>query len=415
MRFLHLADLHFGKSIYGTNLIDTGDQRYWTEQFLDLAGRLKPDAVVIAGDVYDRGLPSGKAAQLLSFMLTRLADLDIPALLTAGNHDSIQHLSFLSPLLAKQKVFISKPLDQSVELTHMTLQDEHGPVTFWLMPYISPALASQVLGNDEIRDYDTAVRRILREQSIDFTQRNVLVAHQNVTANGQEVERGGSESQVGGIGQVDYTAFDGFDYVALGHIHSSYSVGRETVRYAGSPLAYHFNETRQPAKGPLLVTLPEKDGTPLIERHEIIPLHRMREIKGVYDDIQNEAVAHPWENEYLKIVLTDRRISPEISSFLRDAASAHSSTILELTSEFNSFMGDAVFSGSKDMHEKPVEALFAEFYTARNNGVEPDAQELDLLAFVGDLTRSRVAGREEPKDEDFRKILEYVLGQEGQK
>ena len=415
MRFLHLADLHLGKSIYGINLIDTGDQRYWTEQFLELADRLKPDAVVIAGDVYDRGLPSGKAAQLLSFMLTRLADLDIPALLTAGNHDSIQHLSFLSPLLAKQQVFISKPLDQSVELTHMTLQDEHGPVTFWLMPYISPALASQVLGNDEIRDYDTAVRQILGEQTVDFTQRNVLIAHQNVTANGQEVERGGSESQVGGIGQVDYTAFDGFDYVALGHIHSSYSVGRETVRYAGSPLAYHFNETRQPAKGPLLVTLPEKNGKPVIERHEIIPLHHMREIKGVYDDIQSEAVAHPWENEYLKIVLTDRRISPEISSFLREAAAAHSSTVLELTSEYNSFMGDAVLSGSKDMHEKPVEALFAEFYTARNNGVEPDAQELDLLAFVGDLTRNKLAGREEPKDEDFRKILDYVLGQEGQK
>ena len=118
---------------------------------------------------------------------------------------------------------------------------------------------------------------------------------------------------VGGIGQVDYSVFDGFDYVALGHIHSSYPVGRETVRYAGSPLVYHFNEIRQPAKGPLLVTLGEKGGEIRMERQEIPPLHRMREIRGTYEEIRTEALAKPWEKEYLKIVLTDTRLTPEIS------------------------------------------------------------------------------------------------------
>ena len=310
MRFLHLADLHLGKIIYGTSLIDNGDQRIWVERFLERARCLKPDAVVIAGDVYDRGQPPGKAAVLLSTLVTELAGMGVTVMMTAGNHDSINHLSFLSPLLAKQQVFISKPLGPSAELVHTTLEDEHGPVTFWLLPYVFPAMIAQTLGDEEIRDYDTAVRRILAEQPIDLSQRNVLVAHQNVTANGRETERGGSESMVGGVGQVDYTAFDGFDYAALGHIHSSYPVGREAVRYAGTPLAYHFNETKQPDKGPLLVTLPEKNGTLKIERQDIEPLHRMREIRDDYEKVRSAMLGNPWKNEYLKLILKDTRDTP---------------------------------------------------------------------------------------------------------
>ena len=412
MRFLHLSDPHLGKSIYGTSLIDNGDQKVWVERFLEKARELKPEAVVIAGDVYDRGLPPGRAAQLLSHLVTSLAETGITVMITAGNHDSVYHLSCLSPLLEASSVFISRPLEQSAELVHRTLEDEHGPVTFWLLPYIYPAMIAQVLGDEEIRDYDTAVRRILAAQEIDFTQRNVLIAHQNVTAGGQEAERGGSESMVGGVGQVDYTAFDGFDYVALGHIHSSYPVGREEVRYAGTPMAYHFNETKQPDKGPLLVTLPEKGGKVLTELLKIEPLHRMREIRGTYDEIRESAAACPWENEYLKVILTDRRITPLISDYIHETAKAHGSTVMELTSEFSAFTGDAVFSGTRDMHEKPVEELFADFYQDRNNGVEADEKDRELMAFVGELTRNAAVTREEPDEQAFRRILDFVLGQE---
>ena len=415
MRFLHLADLHLGKSVCGTSLIDNGDQRVWVDRFLEKAGELKPEAVVIAGDVYDRGLPPGRAAQLLNKMVTALARLDIKVLITSGNHDSVYHLSFLSSLLEAGGVYISTPLEQSAELVHVTLEDEFGPVTFWLLPYVYPAMAAQALGDEEIRDYDTAVRRILAAQDIDFTQRNVLVAHQNVTADGKEAERGGSESTVGGVGQVDYKAFDGFDYVALGHIHSSYSVGREEVRYAGTPMAYHFNETKQPAKGPLLVTLPEKNGKIRTERQEIEPLHRMREIRGTYEEIREMAVSDPRENEYLRIVLTDQRITPLISDFIHETAGAHGSTVMELTSDFNAFSGETVLSGTKDMHEKPVEELFAEFYRERNNGVEANRQDLDLMAFVGELTRSAAVDRQEPDEKEYRKILDFVFRQEAEK
>ena len=412
MRFLHLADLHIGKSIYGTSLTDSGDQKVWTERFLDLARGLKPDAVLIAGDVYDRGQPPASAARLLNRLVTGLAGMEIPVLMTAGNHDSVSHLSFLSSLLEDRKVFISRPLEQSPELVHATLEDAWGPVTFWLLPYVWPAMAAQVLGDGEIRDYESAVRRLLAAQKIDFTQRNVLLAHQNVTADGREIERGGSESTVGGVGQVDYTAFDGFDYVALGHIHSSYPVGRETVRYAGSPLAYHFNETRQPEKGPLLITLPEKNGKVGIERQRIEPLHRMREIRGTYDEIRETAAARPWENEYLKIVLTDTRITPLISDYLHETAKAHGSTLMELTSEFNPFSGGAALSGAGEMHEKPVEELFADFYKDRSSGVDAEEKDLELFSFVGEMTRGFDPDRKAPEEKDFRKILDFVLAQE---
>jgi exonuclease SbcD len=344
-------------------------------------------------------------------MLTGLAERKIPVLMVAGNHDSAQRLAFARPMLARQGLYISRPLFGSDQLEKVTLRDEYGPVTFWLLPYVYPAMIAQVLGDEEIRDYDTAVRRILAAQPVDFTRRNVVVAHQNVTAFGQEAERGGSESMVGGVGQVDYTAFDGFDYVALGHIHSSYPVGRETIRYAGSPLAYHFNETRQPQKGPLLVTLPEKGGEIRIERMEIEPLHRMREIRGTYDEIRAEA-AHPRENEYLKITLTDRRISPPIADFLHETARAHGSTVLELSSEYNAFTGDAVLSGTREMREKPVEALFADFYQERNSGVEADERDMELMALVGRMTRDAAPGQREPEEKDFRRILDFVKEQE---
>ena len=310
MKFLHLADLHLGKSIHGVSLLESGDQPVWVQRFLEMAQDICPSAVVIAGDVYDRGAPSGDAVALLDRMVTGLSELEIPVLVVPGNHDSGQRMSFAGRLLAKENIHIAGILTK--KLTHVTLTDQDGPVTFWLMPYIFPALAAQKLEDEEIRDYDTAVRRLLAEQDIDFSARNVLVAHQNVTANGWESARGGSESMVGGVGQVDYTAFDGFDYVALGHIHAAYPVGRETVRYAGSPLCYHFDETKQPAKGPILVELGAKGTKPVIETRVIHPLHPMRELKGTYAELRTAELRNAAKGEYIRVILTDRRPEPEI-------------------------------------------------------------------------------------------------------
>ena len=414
MRFLHLADLHFGKSIYGTSLLESGDQGVWVDRFLELTTRVCPDAVVIAGDVYDRSAPSGDAVQLLSRMLTRLSELHIPALLCAGNHDSVQRLSFVGPLLAREGVHISGSLYDNPVLSHVTLKDEHGPVTFWLMPYVFPALIAGALRDESLRTGDAAVRALLAAQPIDFTQRNVLIAHQNVTANGAEGERGGSESMVGGVGQIDYTVFDGFDYVALGHIHAAYPVGRETVRYAGTPLCYHFNETKQPARGPVLVELGTKGETVNIETLVIPPLHPMREIRGGYEEVREAELNNPRRGEYLRIVLTDRRVSPEISAFFHELYAGRDSVLMELCSEFTRFSGEAAALSRGDVEQKSTETLFADFFTERSGGEPPADEDAALLAHAGELLR-HADPHTAPDTRDVEKLLAYLTRQEAEK
>ncbi|MBR1566022.1 MAG: exonuclease SbcCD subunit D [Oscillospiraceae bacterium] len=414
MRFLHLADLHFGKSIYGTSLLECGDQGAWVDRFLELTAGMRPDAVVIAGDVYDRSAPSGDAVQLLSRMLTRLSELHIPALLCAGNHDSVQRLSFVGPLLAREGVHISGSLYDDPVLSHVTLEDEHGPVTFWLMPYVFPALIAGALHDESLRTGDAAVRALLAAQPIDFTQRNVLIAHQNVTANGAESERGGSESMVGGVGQIDYTVFDGFDYVALGHIHAACPVGRETVRYAGTPLCYHFNETKQPAKGPVLVELGEKGAPVRIETQVIPPLHPMREIRGGYEEIREAELNDPRRGEYLRIVLTDRRVSPEIAAFFRELYAGRDSVLMELCSEFTRFSGEAGALSRGDVEQKSTETLFADFFTERSGGEPPADEDAALLAHAGELLR-HADPHTVPDMRDVEKLLAYLTRQEAEK
>lgn len=411
MRFIHLADLHLGKSIHGVSLIDSGDQPVWVERFLAMAEELQPDAVLIAGDVYDRGAPSGDAVQLLDRLLTRLAELEIPVLLIAGNHDSGQRLSFAGSLLAKERVHIAGILPKGGQLEHVTLQDEHGPVTFWLMPYIFPALAADALGDASIRDYDAAVRAVLAVQQLRPGERNVLLAHQNVTISGEEAPRGGSESMVGGLGQVDWRAFDGFDYVALGHIHAAYAVGRPSLRFAGSPMCYHFNETRQPKKGPVLVELGAPGEEPEIQTLQIPPLHPMRELRGSYEELQEQELRERRTGEYLRIVLTDRRNSPEIGDFFRSLAQARDSRVLEIVSEHRPFAENGAMAEAKAVEEKSVEELFADFYTERC-GAEPGAEELRLLRFAAELQRR---GGDRGGKAAIAALLDYALGQEDER
>lgn len=414
MRFLHLADLHFGKSIYGTSLLENGDQGAWVDRFLELAANICPDAVVIAGDVYDRGAPSGDAVQLLSRMLTRLSELHIPVMLCAGNHDSVQRLSFASPLLSRAGVHISGSVYDDPMLSHVTLTDEHGPVTFWLMPYVFPALIAGALGDDSLRTSDAAVRALLERQPIDFTQRNVLIAHLNVTANGAEGERGGSESMVGGVGQIDYSVFDGFDYAALGHIHAAYPVGRETVRYAGSPLCYHFNETRQSAKGPVLVELGPKGEAVKVKTLVIPPLHPMREIRGSYEEIREAELDDPRRGEYLRIVLTDRRVSPEISAFFRELYESRDSILMELCSDYTQFSGETGALERGDVEQKSVETLFSDFFTERSGSEPPADVDAELLSYAGELL-GRSDPHAGPAAGDVEKLLAFLTRQEAQR
>ncbi len=394
-------------------MLDNGDQPFWTEAFLCLAREQKPDGVLIAGDVYDRAFPSGEATQLFSHLLTELAAADIPVLICAGNHDSVERLSFAAELLAKQKVFISRPLLESGgRLVHVTLEDEFGPVTVWLMPYLFPSLVSQALGTEPLHDTEEAVRKLLAAQEIDFSRRNVILAHQYVTENGQEPRRGGSESMVGGVGQIDYHAFDGFEYAALGHIHASYPVGRRGIRYAGSPLCYHFEETKQKKKGPLLVTLGKKGEEAETELMEIAPLHPMREMRGSLAELQQQEEQETRRNEYLRVVLTDRKNTAEISAYFNAQFDRRESRLLSISSEFQEFTGSVAGVNLRQVREKPLESLFMDFYSEKNEGQSPEEEDRELLIHLGEIARNAdMAG--EPTEKDVAAALAFLDEQEG--
>ena len=388
MKFLHIADLHLGKSIYGVSLLEE-DQAEWVRRFLDLSSALHPDAVLIAGDVYDRSAPSGEAVALLDRLLTGLTDQGIQVFVISGNHDSGRRLGFASSLLCRQGVHIAGEIGEGGILRHVTLEDAYGPVTVWLMPYLFPLEVSELLGDPDIRDYETAVRRLLALQPMDPSQRNILVGHQNVTAFGKEGERGGSESMVGGIGQIDYTCFDAFDYTALGHIHAAYAVGRRTVRYAGSPLCYHFDETRQSEKGPLLVTLGPKGETPQIELKEIPALHPLRIVEDTWDEITARESVSENRGEYISVRVTDRAVTPDMADYLNRVYQARDSRLLEIISTWRAISGgDSSGPSGEAVRAKSIDTLFSDFYADRHSGSMPSPGDSAFLAQVAGLMAS---------------------------
>lgn len=408
MRLFHLADLHLGKSLYGYSLIDEGDQPYWVDRLLEAADEYRPDAVVIAGDVYDRAVPPKEAIELLDRLLTALSQRDIPVLMVAGNHDSGPRLAFASGLLEREGVHIAGECQK--ELAQVTLEDEFGPVTFWLMPYLFPAAVRCALGREDLTGYDQAVRALLEAQPIDPTRRNVLVAHQFVVSGGAEPERDGSETAVGGVGQVDADAFAAFDYVALGHIHGPQKIGRETVRYGGSPLPYSFSEVGQ-RKGLTLVELGEK-GQVDIQLIPLPALHRMRQVKGTLEELLALGTEDAsLREDYLRAVLTDVQMPPRAMERLR----AVYPNLMEVARELPQAAQRAA-GQTAQVKERPLEDLFWDFYT-HQAGEVPDQAQAELIAFAAEQARRGPLPelrRGESADKETLALVEFALERFGE-
>lgn len=405
MKILHVADLHFGKTLAGQNLDE--DQRDWCNKFVELAKTEKPAVVLIAGDVYDRATPNGDAVDLLDGFLTDLlaADEHLHVMIVAGNHDSGQRLAFGSRILKKERLHIVGKVSAKMEC--VTLQDENGSVNFWLMPYLFPAAVAEVLGIEERLDYTESVKRLLAKQQIDTSVRNVLVAHQSVMSGGVSPMEGGSETMVGGVGAIDGAVFDAFDYVALGHIHRGQAVGRDTMRYAGSPLCYHFDELKCPKKGAVAVILAKK-GMVTVEDKTLAPLHPLREIRKTYDEVVAEETANGRRGEYVKVVLTDQRVSPQTSDALHALFEGKNSVLLELTSDFAVF-SDVQAGGVSPMHEHTLEGKLLDFWRDRHGGADPDAAITELIKLA---TRRPESGGWKNGD-DIEAILTQVKKMEG--
>ena len=402
MRLFHLADLHFGKCIHGYSMIEMKDQTFWVDRIIEKAEQLKPDAVLIAGDVYDRAVPSKDAVKLLDKFLTRLAEKKIPVLLIAGNHDSGSRLAFADQLLCHQGIYIAGEITK--EMKKVTLYDEFGPVHFWLIPYLFPAAVQVLLGRDDIKDYEEAMSALLELQDFDLAERNVVLSHQFVVAGAEKPTMGGSETTVGGIGQIDAGLFKQFDYTALGHIHNAQRMGSENIRYAGSPLAYHFSESEQ-KKGLTVVELKEK-GNLSVYVEELPMLHKMCEVSGTLEEIIKTKVE---KNSYVRAVLKQEFLPPQTVEMLRDYFEAQDSILMEVVRDFSAAGKKHAEMRMKDVQMLSVEELFAEFYKHMHQGELPDEQFTKLISFAAEQTRNSNDETEQERKKAAKKLVEYAV------
>ena len=402
MKLFHLADLHLGKCIHGYSMIEMGDQPYWMEQLLKKADELKPDAVVISGDVYDRAVPSKEAVNLFDDFLTRFSERKIPVLIISGNHDSGTRLAFADKLLCNQGIYLSGEINREVKC--VTLQDTYGPVHFWLVPYLFPTVVNVILNRDDLKDYDSAMRALLEEQPVNREERNVILSHQFVVTGGEKPAMGGSETTVGGIGQIDASVFEGFDYVALGHIHNAQRMGKEQVRYAGSPLSYHFSEAGQ-RKGLTVVEIREK-GNIKVSLEQLPALHEMCEVSGTMDELLHTEVK---ENSYIRAVICQEVLPPQAVEMLRAYFAAKSSILMEVVRDYSYKKGKHDAREIKDVRNLSLEELFSEFYSYQHQGELPEDSLNELVSFVAEQTRN---GSEDESVKERRlateKLIEYA-------
>jgi len=380
MKFLHLSDLHIGKTVNGFSMIE--EQRSAFDQVMLCISSEKPDAVVIAGDIYDRAIPSVEAVRLFDEFLTDLAETNVAVMIISGNHDSPERLNFARRLLEENRLFIYSVFNG--KLGRLSLSDDYGTVNFWLFPFIKPVSVRNLYAEHEIDSYDEAVRVAIETANIDFSSRNVLISHQFYTKAGMAALRSESELvPVGGLDSVPVEYIEGFDYVALGHLHCSQTVGAERIRYCGSPVKYSFSEWRHD-KSITVVEINEK-GSLSVEFFPLYPIHDMREIKGKIDVLMSGEVSGLEDTEdYLRVILTDEE---EIIDPIGKLRSVYPN-IMYLDFE-NSRTSIDISGISTDIESVEVLSdyeLFCEFFLEVQGSTMSDEQE----AIVRDLLETEV-------------------------
>ena len=356
MKLIHLSDLHLGKRVGDVSMIE--DQEYILKQILGIIDSEKPEAVLIAGDVYDKSIPSAEAVALLDDFLFALAQRNLQVFLISGNHDSAERLAFGGRLLSGSGIHISPVYDGQVAPIRL------GDVNFYMLPFVKPAHVRRFFPEEDIQSYTDAVCVAIEKMGVDTTQKNVLIAHQFVTGastcDSEEISVGGSDN-------VDAAVFDGFDYVALGHIHGPQSIVPNRIRYCGTPLKYSFSESHHQKS----VTIVELEDTVTVRTAELIPLRDLREIRGTYEELTAKAY---WEStktdDYLHIILTDEEDVPEAVGRLRVIYP----NLLKLSYDNTRTRGDAVIDTAEDMQQKSPLELFEDLYVLQNNQPLSDVQ-----------------------------------------
>lgn len=372
MKFIHLSDLHLGKRVNEISMTD--DQSYILTQIIDIINAEHPDAVVIAGDVYDKSVPPAEAVTLFDGFLCRLAERKLPVLIISGNHDSPERLAFGGRLMEGAGIHLSPVYDGKVE--PVTLSDSHGDVHFWLLPFVKPAHVKRYFPDAGIESYTDALRTAVENMGVDFTGRNVLVTHQFVTG---AVTCESEEISVGGSDNVDISVFDGFDYVALGHLHGPQNIGSNRVRYCGTPLKYSFSEAGH-HKSVTVVELGEK-GSLHLQTIPLNPRHDLREIRGTFAELTDKSFYQGTAVEdYLDIILTDEEDVPEAVGQLRVIYP----NLMKLSYDNTRTRTNRVIDAAEDVKRKPPLELFEELYEIQNNQPMSEVQR----AFARELIES---------------------------
>lgn len=369
MKLIHLSDLHLGKRVNGFSMLD--DQATILEQILAVIDDEAPDAVLIAGDVYDRTTPPAEAVRLFDDFLVKLSARAVRVIVISGNHDSAERLSFGARLMAGSGVTLAPVYDGTVQ--PVTLTDAHGEVRIWPLPFLRRAQVQRYFPETELKNETDAIAAVIGSMDIDSTQRNVLVAHQFVTG---AATCDSEELQVGTADGVDVNVFAPFDYVALGHLHGAQRVGRETVRYCGTPLKYSFSE-KDHIKSVTVAELGAK-GEVLVRAVPLTPRHDLRELRGTYDALTLRAnYEHTATDDYLSIVLTDEQDVPDALMKLRVIYP----NIMQLRYDNTRTRAEAVIEGAGIVPRRSALELFEDFY-ALQNGQDMTKEQRDFAALL---------------------------------
>lgn len=355
MKLLHLSDLHLGKRVNEFSM--TEDQRYILAQILSIAENERVGGVILAGDIYDKPFPPVEAVQLFDGFLTKLSELGVSVFMVSGNHDSAERIAFGAQLMRGKNVYISPVYDGAVK--PVCMEDAFGRVNFYLLPFLKPAVVRHAFEDAEIASYQDAVRTAVEHMEINTEERNVLVAHQFVTG---ASHCDSEEISVGGVDNVEVSVFDAFDYVALGHIHSPQHVGRETVRYCGTPLKYSFSEADQ-EKSVTVVELLEK-GEVRIRKLPLTPLRDMRRLRGTYMEVTALSFYQGTNTEdYIQVTLTDEEDIPDGMQKLRVIYP----NLMRLEYDNRRTREERTVDAAEDAEQKSELELFEEFYELQNN------------------------------------------------
>ena len=378
MKLIHLSDLHIGKRVNEVSMIE--DQEYILLQILGIVEEEQPDAVLIAGDVYDKSVPSAEAVTLFDDFLCRLARRQVPVLIISGNHDSPERLAFGNRLLETSGIHISSVYGGSVE--HVTLTDKWGEVDFWLLPFLKPAHVKRFWPDEGIESYTDAIRTALGKANINPARRNVLLTHQFVTG---AATCESEEISVGGSDNVDASVFEGFDYVALGHIHGQQNIGSNKIRYCGTPLKYSFSEETH-HKSVTVVNLGPK-GELELQLRPLLPKHDLRSIRGTFAQLTDKAFyENTASDDYLHIILTDEEDVPEAVGRLRVIYP----NIMKLSYDNTRTRTSGIIDGAEDVQRKSPLQLFEELYEKQNNQPMTEEQRLFTRELIESIWEGNV-------------------------